>query len=115
VHRSRSRHPRIQLYLSKRAFISRNVLLQNRHQRFGLLWAQINALKVSDLHLGFTLLLQSAEDQKEIPNIYTYLNTVGVSFAVVRSIHQPDIGLRWIIHTTFSLAAAEEKGNLSGA
>jgi hypothetical protein len=36
------------------------------------------------------------------------LHTVGISLAIVRAVDQADIGLRRIIHKTFSVAAAEE-------
>src|SRR5205085_2538474 len=39
--------PRIKLNRSKCRFVVRNILLQQRHQRLGLLRAQINALKVT--------------------------------------------------------------------
>jgi hypothetical protein len=115
VYRPCSRHSGIQLYFAKRTLIARDVLLQNRHQRFGLLRAQINALKVPDFHLSFALLLQSSENQKEIPNIHTHLDAVGVALAIVRSVDEPDVGLRWIIHTPFSLAVPGKKGNLKQA
>jgi hypothetical protein len=98
VHLPGSRHPGVEFDLAKRALIPRYVLLQDRHQRLGLLRAQINALKVSDFHLGFALLLQGAEDQEEIPDIHAHLDAVGVALAIVGSVHQPDIGLRWITH-----------------
>ena|ERR1039458_8822278 len=112
VYRPRGCHSGIQFDLAERALVAGNVLLQNRHQRLGLLRAQIDALKISDFHLSFALLLQSTENQKEIPNIHTHLDAVGIALTIVRSIHEPDVGLRWIVHKTFSLAAVEEKGNL---
>jgi len=42
-----NRSARIQLDFAERRFIVGDVLLQERHQRFGLLRAQIYALKVS--------------------------------------------------------------------
>src|SRR5579864_2938716 len=99
MYRARRRHSGIQFDLAEGALIARDILLQNRHQRLGLLRAQVDALKVSDFHLSFALLLQSTENQKEIPDIHSYLDAVGVALAIVRCVHQPDVGLRWIVHT----------------
>jgi len=44
-------------------------LLHERHQRLGLLRAQINSLKVSQFHLRFRTLLHGAEDQEKIQTL----------------------------------------------
>src|SRR3984893_7729186 len=78
------RHPRIQLDLAESIFVARDVLLQQSEQCLGLLRTQIDPLKIPNLHLGFALLLQSAEDQEKVPDVHTHLHAVGVAFAVVR-------------------------------
>src|SRR5260370_24866369 len=98
VHWPTRRHPRIQLDLAESIFVARDVLLQQSEQCLGLLRAQIDPLKISNLHLRFALLLQGAEDQKEVPDVHTHLHAVGVAFAVVRRICQFDIGLCWKGH-----------------
>ena len=62
-----------------------------------------------DFNLGFALLLHGSEDQKEIPNIHANLHAVGIGLAVVRSVHQPDIGLRWVIHNAIQCSGSREK------
>ena len=98
VHRPGSRHTGIKLDLAECAFVAGDVLLQNRHQCFGLLRAQIDALKILYLDLAFALLLQGSEDQKEIPDIDSHLHAVGIGLTILRGVHQLDIGLRWIVH-----------------
>ena len=41
------------------------------------------------------LLLQSPENQKEIPPAHPHLHAVGVTFAIVGGVHQLDIRLSW--------------------
>src|SRR5689334_8095244 len=116
VDRAGSHHTRIQLDFTKRALVTGNILLQDRGQRFGLLRAQINTLEIADFHLGFALLLQRTEYQKEIPDIDSYLHAVGIVLAVFAGIDQLDVGLRWIRHREVSLAGVrrEKKAGSSG-
>src|SRR5205823_14926556 len=69
------------------------VLFQDGEQRLGLLRAEVDALKICDLHVSWGLLLQRAEDQKKIPHIYPHLHAVGVVFAIVFAIREFDIRL----------------------
>src|SRR5439155_14404384 len=85
---------RIELDLAKCAFVIGDVLLQDRGQRFGLLRAQVNALKISDLDLAFRLLLHGTEHQEEIPNIDAHLHAVGIGLAVIGSTDDVKIWLR---------------------
>jgi len=86
-------HSGIELDLAECTFVARYVLLQNRNQGLGLLRAQVNALKISDLDLGIALLLQGAKDEEEVPDADAHLHTVGVVFTIVRGIEQVDFGL----------------------
>src|ERR1700747_1617800 len=106
MHRARSHHSRVEFNLAKGTLISRNVLLENRHKCLCLLRTQIDSLKITDFHLSLALLLQGAEHQEEIPNIYAHLHAVSIVFAVVRRVEQLDIGLRGYGHKCFSVAAA---------
>ena len=65
VHRPGSHHTRVQLDLTKRAFVAGHVLLQDGRQRFGLLRTQVNSLKIIDLHLGLALLLKVPNTRKK--------------------------------------------------
>lgn len=107
-------HARIQLDLAKRAFVAIHILLQDGHQRLGLLRAQINALEVLYFDLGLALLLQRAEDQKKVPHTYPHLHAIGVVLAVTFGFDQFDIGLIWIRHGVFSVAATEGEGKCVG-
>src|SRR5581483_5644936 len=98
VDRSARPHPGIEFNLAERALVSGDILLQQSEQRFGLLGTQINSLKITDVHLALGLLLQSAEHQEEIPDIYPHLHTVGIVLAIVRVIGEFHIGLCRIVH-----------------
>ena len=99
------RHPGIKFDLSESALVARHVLLKNRGERLGLLRAQVDPLKVLQLHLCFTLLLQGSEDQKEIPDIHADLHTVRVILTVVGGVHQFNIRLllRRVCHKALSV------------
>lgn len=79
--------------IAERALVARDILLQQPEQSLGLLRAEVDTLKVANLHLGFGLLLQGAEDHEEVPDIDSHLHAVGVGFAVIGSIDQLDVGL----------------------
>ena len=96
VYRSGRIHSRVEFDFSEGTLIIRHVLLQNRHQSFGLLRAEIDSLKIVNLDLGLALLLHGPKDQKEIPDIYADLHAIGIAFAIVGIIHQLDIRLRWV-------------------
>ncbi len=98
VDRAGSHHTWIKLDFAKRALISGNILLQDRRQGLGLLRAQVDSLKIIDLHLGFALLLQDPEYEEEIPDIHPHLHAVGVVFAVFAGIDEFDIWLGWVRH-----------------
>src|SRR5258708_6645513 len=87
VHRPLRTHTRVELDLAEGGLVSRNVLLQESKQRFGLLRAQVNALHITNLHMRFGLLLEGSEDQKEVPDIHTHLHAVGVILAVIGVVH----------------------------
>src|SRR5215475_4081647 len=83
IHWPLLRKLRIKLDFAKGTFVLRNVLLQDHEQRFCLLRAQIDPLKVCYLHLFWRLCAQGTKGEKEVPYAYAYLHTVGVTLAVV--------------------------------
>ena len=73
--RSASRHDiGIQLDLAKSILILVNILLQDGDQRFGLLGAGLDALKVMDFNLFCALGLQASKDQEKVPYAYPDLH-----------------------------------------
>lgn len=86
VHRAGRTHARVKFDLTERAFVPGDVLLQQSKQCLCLLRAQVDALEVANLDLGFGLLLQRAEDEKEIPDVHPHLHAIGVVLLVVGSI-----------------------------
>ena len=86
-------HARVQFDFAERRFVAGDVLLQQSQKRLGLLRAEIDALKVTNLHLSFALLLHRAEDQEEIPNVDSHLNAVGIRFPIIGGVSKLDIGL----------------------
>src|SRR5690348_178067 len=103
MHGPGCRHARVQLDLAVRLFVIREVLLQNVKQRFGLLWAHVDSLKIRDLNLGLGLLLQRSEDQKKIPHAGPDLNAVGIAVAIAGGIDDLDIRLYRHRHDSESL------------
>src|SRR5579863_4684265 len=99
MHRPARPHARIELDLSKCAFVAGDVLLQKSKQCLGLLRTQINALKIADFYLRFGLLLQGSEHEEEVPYVDPHLNTVRVVFPVVGAAYQLYIRLCWIAHS----------------
>ena len=89
---------RIELDLAEGGFVVRNVLLEQRHERLGLLRAQINSLEVMKFDLRFRALLHGAEDEKEVPDIDANLHAVGVRLAVFGRLNKLNIGLILRIH-----------------
>ena len=83
MNRAAAHHAWVELNLAERTLISGDVLLQYRHQCFGLLRAEINALKISHFHLRFRLLLQGPENKKKVPDVHPNLNAIGVALAVI--------------------------------
>ena len=106
MNRAGSRSARIKLDLPKRALVIRNILLQDREQRLGLLRAQINALKISHFHLIFRVLLHGAEHEEKVPDIHSHLHAVGVSLSIFGSIDDVEIWLRGIHHGAHSVTEA---------
>ena len=86
MYRPSRSHPRIELDLAKRAFVARYILLQKSQQSLGLLRAQVDSLKITDLNVCLALLLQRAEDKKKVPYIDPHLHAVRIALAVVRII-----------------------------
>ncbi len=93
VNRARGGHARVELDLSEGGLVAGDVLVQERGQRFGLLRAQIDALKVVELDLALGGLLHSAEDEEEIPHIDPDLHAIGIIFAILGTLHKFDIRL----------------------
>src|SRR5580700_11041633 len=97
-------HAGIEFDFAEGILVSRDVLLQHSEQGLGLLRAQIDALKILDLDLGFALLDERAEHQEEVPDIHANLHAVGIVFTIVGSIGQSDGGLSRIRHRDASVA-----------
>jgi len=104
---------RIELNLAKGGLIIGDILLQERHEGLGLLRAEVDALEVAQLHLGFGSLLHGAEHEEKIPDVHADLDTVGIGFAVVRSLDKLQIRLIWLIHMR-SVQPARVKGQGQG-
>src|SRR5438309_4211578 len=98
IHRTSRSHPRIQLDLTECALVPADILLQQSQQRFRLLWTQINSLEILDLDLSFALLLQRAENQKEIPDVDPHLHAIGIVLAICGVVYQFDVRLAWKAH-----------------
>src|SRR4029077_14685737 len=90
----------IKFDLAERGLVVGHVLLQERHERLGLLRAQINSLKVSQFHLRLRALLHRGENEEEIPDIHPDLHAVGVGFAVIGGLHELHIRLVPCIHVS---------------
>ena len=93
VYRACWRHARVEFDFAEGAFVARYILLEKSKERFRLLRADINALKITNLYLSFALLLQGAEDHEEIPDIHPHLHAVGIIFAIVGAVRQLNIRL----------------------
>src|ERR1700722_16066957 len=113
MHRPARPHARIELDLPERALVASDILLQQSQQCLGLLRTQIDPLKIADFDLGFRLLLQRTENQKEVPNIDAHLHAVRVAFPVVWIAHQLQIRLRWNAHSTAVYRVLRWKGKAS--
>src|SRR6185369_6468383 len=88
----------IKLDFPKGAFILLDILLQNRQQCLGLLWAEVDPLKVLYFHILRIQRLQASEHKQKVPNAHANLDGVGIAITVVRRIDQADIGLLWDGH-----------------
>ena len=93
MHLPAGAHPRVEFDFAESGLVAGDVLLQQPEQSLGLLRAQVDALKVANLDLGFALLLHSAKDEEEIPHIHSHLHTVGIGFPILGRIGQLDVGL----------------------
>lgn len=86
-------HARVEFYFAEGRFVAAYILLQQSEQGLGLLRTQVDALKITDLDLSFTLLLNGAKDEEKVPDIDSHLHAVGIGFPVIGSIGQLDIRL----------------------
>src|SRR5260370_40272961 len=93
VDRTGRTHARIKLDFAERALVTGDVLLQESEQSLCLLGTQIYPLEVADLDLGLSLLLQSAEDEKEIPDVHAHLHAIGIVLFIVGRIVKLDVRL----------------------
>ncbi len=89
---------RLKFDFTESRFVLRNVLLQDVHERLGLLRAEIDALKILDVHLLRHGLIHQAEQQQKIPQIHPDLHAVGIALAVIGAIYQVDFRLRLLAH-----------------
>ena len=60
-------------------------------------------MKIKYFDVILCLLLESAEDQEEIPDVDSYLNAISVALPVLRAVDQLDVGLRWNRHRVHSV------------
>src|SRR5579864_988218 len=103
---------RLQLDLAEGGLILRHVLLQNVRQRFGLLRAQENALKILDADGVRRSLVHGSEQQEEIPQADAHLHAVGVMLAVVGGARKLDLRLRLLrSHMRSGYRAAQHMQN----
>src|SRR5438094_4468854 len=91
LHLALSHHARVELDLPKRAFIASDILLQNRHERLGLLWTEINSVKITHLDLRLALLLPCTEDQEKIPDIHAHLHAGRIALAILVCVNALDV------------------------
>src|ERR1039457_2040272 len=80
------RRVRLKLDLAERGFVLVDVLLEDVEQRLGLLRAEVNSLEILDIDVIGRGLVDQAEEQEEVPEIYTDLDAVGVALPVFRHV-----------------------------
>src|SRR5437763_1814427 len=85
---------RLELDFTKCGLILRDVLLQYVQQRFSLLWAEINTLKIVDIHVIRRGLIDHTEQQQKIPKVNANLDAIRVALAVFGCVNQLDLRLR---------------------
>jgi len=83
IHWPLLRKLRVELDLSKRALILRNVLLQDHEQRLRLLRAEVDSLKVCNLNFVGRLRAKCSKRKKEIPYADSHLYAVRIALAIV--------------------------------
>ena len=93
---------RLQSYGAKCLLILRQVLAQQVPQRLGLLWAQIDPLKIPQHHFIGRILPGCAKDQHKIPYAGPHLHAVGIAIAIILRLNNVDIWRRmyWLTHAT---------------
>ncbi len=75
-------------------FVLIDILLEHVQQRFGLLGADVDTLKILDVYAIGSGLIDTPEQQQEVPEIHPHLHAIGVIFAVVGSGGELDLGSR---------------------
>lgn len=98
VYRTGGGYSRIELDFPERALVIRDILVQDGGQGLGLLWAQIDSLKIAYLDLRLRLLLHGPEDQEKVPHIDSHLHAVGIGFPIIAGIGDVEIWLHGDIH-----------------
>src|SRR5580704_13990498 len=83
---------RLKFNLAEGRFVLRDILMQNVEQSFGLLRAQIDALKVLNVYGVGSGLADGAEHEEEIPKVDSDLHAVGVTIAIIGAVTQLDLG-----------------------
>src|SRR5579864_4707651 len=94
---------RFQPDLAESGLVLVDVLLQHVQKRFGLLRADVDALKVLDGDVIGSSLVHTAEQKEEIPQVYAHLHAVRVAFTVIGRAIELDFGSRRLRHS-FSVA-----------
>jgi hypothetical protein len=69
---------------SKGLLVLGKVIAQYVEERLGLLWAEIDALKVLHAELVGRILSHGTEDKKEVPDGHPDLNAIGIAIAIIR-------------------------------
>lgn len=66
----------------ERAFVLAHILLHEFHQRFCLLRAEVDALKIVNLHLIRRGLGDAAEHEEEVPQVQPDLHAIGIILTI---------------------------------
>ena len=85
---------RFQFDLSERGLPLRDILLKDVQKGFCLLRTKVHALKVVDGYGVRRGLLNGSERQKEIPQVRSHLDAVGIALAILRRIDKLNLRLR---------------------
>ena len=103
---------RLELDLAERGLILGDVLLEDIQQRFGLLRAKVDALKIVDVNVVGRGLIDHAKEQQKSQILTADLHTVGVAFPVFRDVAHLDLGLRrWRVHRPFMVKHVRPRVN----
>jgi hypothetical protein len=89
---------RFELDLAERGFVLVNVLREDVEQCLGLLGAEVNPLEILNVDVVGSGLVDQAEEQEEVPEIYADLDAIGIGLAVVWQVAHLDFGWLRLAH-----------------